>query len=65
MSEQDGLIIFVALACVVLNLFIGYCCGVGRGRGGAGILLAFMFGPVGWVIALLLPPNILMRRRRY
>ncbi|HSI10385.1 MAG TPA: hypothetical protein VK961_00010 [Chthoniobacter sp.] len=34
---------------------IGTLIGRGRGRGGEGALLGFCFGPIGWIVVLLLP----------
>lgn len=39
------------------NLRVGYIVGAWRGRGAGGILLALFLGPVGWLVATLLPPD--------
>ena len=43
--------IVVASICACIGMFIGRT----RGRGTAGFWLGFFLGPIGWIIALLLP----------
>ena len=63
MTEQQALALLGLVAYIVLAI-IGYAAGASRGRGKAGCLLALFLGPVGWVIALLLPSNVSRYRRR-
>lgn len=41
---------------VVLSGAIGYFCGWGKGRAGAGLLLGLCLGPLGCLAIMLLPP---------
>lgn len=42
---------------VILMPMIGYACASGKNRGGLGAILGLLFGPLGIIIALLLPPG--------
>ncbi len=55
---EEPIRIFVGFALAV-GLFggIGYFIGDARGRGPLGFLLGLLFGPIGWVIVLLLSPE--------
>ena len=52
--ELGALGAVIVLGCLLTG-FIGYAIGNTRGRGGEGALLGIFLGPIGWVIALLLP----------
>lgn len=51
------LVLLVWLGLWAGSGFIGYLCARKRGRGTAGFVLGILLGPIGWVIALLLPAD--------
>ena len=42
---------------IAVMAVVGYFCAATRGRGGVGAFLAVLLGPIGIIIALLLPPT--------
>jgi hypothetical protein len=48
------IVIFAVGASALVSMLVGYAIGRWRGRGGAGAWLGLL-GPVGWIIAALLP----------
>ena len=50
-----GVIIFIYLSMGIICAIIGKVVGSKKGRGDAGLVLGFLLGPIGIVIALLLP----------
>ena len=53
MTDPTALVVALAVWCA--SGMIGAACGSSRGRGAAGFMLGLFLGPLGWVVALLLP----------
>lgn len=56
MSESEGVYIGILFVSAVLCAWIGYRVGATRGQGELGGILGFVFGPLGILIAVFLPP---------
>ena len=61
---NDPTTLIAALTIWAVFGLIGAACGSGRRRAGAGFMLGLFLGPLGWVVALLLPSGYTPRRRR-
>jgi len=56
--SPGAVVLILILLAAVVSGGIGYACGAGRDRGAAGFILGLWLGPLGWIIALLLPANL-------
>ena len=61
---NDSTVIIAGAILWFCSGLIGAACALSRNRTGAGFFLGLAFGPMGWVIALLLPSAYTPRRRR-
>jgi hypothetical protein len=54
-TSEDGLFLFSLAGVVLFSMLIGYGLGHMKGRPWDGLALGFLLGPLGCVIAILLP----------
>ncbi len=62
---MEVLLVIASLVFFIVYLGVGYELGAARGRGRAGFMLGLLLGPLGWCLALFLPPPIDYRRPRH
>ena len=56
--------LMLTMGWLALSAWLGYWIGSQRGRGGAGALLGLCLGPLGWLIAAVLPTTAALEARR-
>jgi hypothetical protein len=64
MDEVFFFLLFVLIGALVCG-FIGYAVGDTRQQGGLGFVLGFLLGPLGILVAVLLPRKELPQRQRW